>query len=164
MTSSKPRKQRKALYTRAVHKKQNDLAGHLSKDLKKELKQRSIPLRKEDKVKIMRGSHKAKEGKIIDVNYIKGVVFIAKVIRKKADGTEVPVPIRASNVMVVELYRDDDKRFKRKTLKKVTKSEKKDKKEKADEKTSDKKSDKKEKVKENKTEKQEDKKAKAKVK
>ncbi|MFH1240519.1 MAG: 50S ribosomal protein L24 [Candidatus Diapherotrites archaeon] len=158
MKSSKPRKQRKALYTRTVHKKQNDLAGHLSKELRKELKQRSIPLRKEDKVKIMRGSHKAREGKIIDVNYTKGFVYIEKVIRKKADGTEVPVPVRASNVMVVGLYRDDDRRIKRKTLKKVTKSEKKDKKEKAYDKKAY------TKVKEEKSEKKEDNKAKAKVK
>ena len=138
MKSSKPRKQRKALYTRAVHKKQNDLAGHLSRELKRELNQRSIPLRKEDKVKIMRGSHKSKEGKIIKVNYTKGFVFVEKIIRKKADGTEVSVPIRASNVMVIGLYRDDNRRVKRKTLKKVVKTDKKeakDKKETKSEKT-----------------------------
>lgn len=157
MKSSKPRKQRKALYTRDLHKKQHDLAGHLSKELKKELKQRSIPLRKEDKVKIMRGSHKAKQGKIINVDYTKGVVFIEKVIRKKADGTEIPVPIKASNVIVVEIYRDDNRRVKRKTLKKVIKSKKKD-----EEKKTDKKEDKE--PKENKTKKKEKKKAEAKVK
>ena len=56
--------------------------------------------------------------------YKKGLVFIEKILRKKADGTEIPVGVHASKVVVLDLYMDDAKRFKkRNTVKEKKKVE-----------------------------------------
>jgi large subunit ribosomal protein L24 len=85
----------------------------LSKDLKKELGKRAVIVRKGDKVKIVRGDQKKKEGKIVNVEYETGRIFVEKIVRKKADGTEIPIPINTSNAIVVELDQTDEKRFPR---------------------------------------------------
>jgi len=122
--SSKPGKQRKFFFESALHLKRNSLAGHLSKELRKKTGRRNSTLRKGDTVKVLRGKHRGKEGKITKVNYKKGLVFIEKILRKKADGTEIPVGVHASKVVVLDLYMDDAKRFKkRNTVKEKKKVE-----------------------------------------
>ncbi len=113
MKSSKPSKQRKVFYNMPLHHQTSRVSGHLSKELRKELEKRSIALRKGDKVKIVRGSKKGKEGKISRINRERARIYIEKIIRKKSDGTEILVPINPSNIVVLEIERDDDKRFKR---------------------------------------------------
>ena len=115
--SSKPKKQRKAHYGMALHKKQHGLAGHLDKKLRKELGMRSIAVRKGDSVKVLRGGFKGKSGKITAVDYRKGVVFVEKVVRKKANGEEIQVPLQASKLLVVEVEKGDSRRFKGKKAK-----------------------------------------------
>lgn len=114
--SSKPKKQRKFHYNMPLHKKQQLLASHLDKKLRKELGTRSIALRKGDVVKILRGKKKGSSGKIIDVNYNKGTVFIEKIVRKKANGEEIPMPLQASNLLVTDLDSSDARRFKGKKM------------------------------------------------
>lgn len=123
MESSKPKKQRKAHYSRALHSKQKGLAAHLDSKLRKELGRRSAPLRKSDSVKVLRGSNRGKSGKVTAVNYGKGVVFVDKIVRKKANGEEIPRPVQASNLLVVDLDRSDAKRFKRKVKGKGSRAE-----------------------------------------
>ena len=53
--SSKPKKQRKFHYDKPLHMKQQGLASHLDKKLAKQLEKRSIPIRKGDTMKVMRG-------------------------------------------------------------------------------------------------------------
>ena len=121
--SSKPKKQRKFHYDKPLHMKQQCLASHLDKKLAKQLEKRSIPIRKGDTMKVMRGGMKGKTGKITGVNYGKGIVFIENVMRKKANGEEVQVPLKASNLLVVDLDKSDSKRFKGKVLKEEKKKE-----------------------------------------
>jgi len=123
--SSKPKKQRKFHYDKPLHMKQQCLASHLDKKLAKQLEKRSIPIRKGDTMKVMRGGMKGKTGKITGVNYGKGIVFIENVMRKKANGEEVQVPLKASNLLVVDLDKSDSKRFKGKVLKEEKKKEEK---------------------------------------
>jgi large subunit ribosomal protein L24 len=111
--SSKPRKQRKNFFERPLHEKRNSLAGHLSKDLRKKMGKRGISLRKGDTVRIMRGKHFGKEGKITGVDYKKGLVFVEKITRKKSDGTEIPVGIPASKLLVLDIA-SDERRFAKK--------------------------------------------------
>ncbi|MBT4191755.1 MAG: 50S ribosomal protein L24 [Candidatus Diapherotrites archaeon] len=113
MVTSKPNKSRKAAFTMPVHKKNKAIAGHLNEKLQKEIGRRSLPLRKNDTVKIVRGSFKAKTGKIIRIDRVKMKVFVEKVIRKKSDGTEFEVPIEPSNLIILEIDRSDRKRLKR---------------------------------------------------
>lgn len=112
--SSKPKKQRKAHYGKALHSKQHGLAGHLDKKLRKEIGMRSVPIRKGDIVRAMRGGFRGKSGKVTSVDYKKGVVFVGKVVRKKANGEEIQVPLQASKLLVVDVEKSDSKRFRRK--------------------------------------------------
>jgi large subunit ribosomal protein L24 len=113
MKSSKPKVTRKNAFTTPMHKKAKAVAGHLSERLRKELGTRSIPLRKNDVVKIVRGSFKGKEGKITKINRIIGKIFVEKMIRKKSDGTEFEVAIDPSKIIVRELETSDKKRLKK---------------------------------------------------
>ncbi len=123
--SSKAKKQRKFHYDKPLHMKQQDLASHLDKKLAKQLEKRSVAVRKSDTVKVMRGKMKGKSGKITGVNYGKGTVFVENIMRKKANGEEVQVPLKASNLLVTGLDKSDSKRFKGKVLKEEKKKDKK---------------------------------------
>ncbi len=124
--SSKPKKQRKFHYTKPLHRKQQGLAAHVDKKISGQLGVKSLALRKGDTVRIDSGKNKEKTGKIVEVNYKKGVVFIEKIVRKKANGEEVPVPIHASNLIITDADKSDAKRFKgRKKAKKPTEETKK---------------------------------------
>lgn len=110
MESSKPKKQRKKFFSEKLHQLHRHLGANLSKELRKVLKKRSLSVRKDDLVKIVRGKHRGKKGKILGLNYKKHVVSVEKITRKKTDGTEVFIPIHASNLLLLELAGDDKKR------------------------------------------------------
>ena len=111
--SAKPRKQRKYRFNAPDHVQGRFMASTLSKELRKKLGMRSIRVRKEDKVKIMRGSFKGKEGKVDRVSVKDRKVFIDKVEVFKKDGSKAFYPIDPSNIMITDLFTDDKKRLKR---------------------------------------------------
>lgn len=110
--SKQPRKQRKALYQAPLHKRQKLVAAHLSKDLRKQLKRRSLSLRKGDEVKIMRGKFKKKTGKVERVDLKRLKIYINGITRKKVDGTEVKISIHPSNLMILKADFSDKRRQK----------------------------------------------------
>ena len=110
--SKKPRKQRKYRFNAPLHVKQRFVASHLSKDLKLKYKKRSVPVRKGDKVKILRGQFRGKSGKIERVDLKKTKVFITGIEVVKKDGTKTLYPVHPSNLVVLELDLDDKKRVK----------------------------------------------------
>ena len=63
------------------------MSASLSQELKKQHNCRSIPVRKEDEVRIVRGSFKGKEGKVVQVYRKKWVIHVDKVTRDKVNGT-----------------------------------------------------------------------------
>ena len=63
-SSSQTRKQRKYRFNAPLHARHKMLAAHLSKELRKEMGFRSIPLRKGDEVAV-KLSQKAKEGSLL---------------------------------------------------------------------------------------------------
>ena len=67
VSSKKPRKKRKYRANAPLNIKRKFLSSHLSKELRDKYKIRNIPVRKNDKVKIVRGQFKGKTGKIIKV-------------------------------------------------------------------------------------------------
>ena len=121
ISSSKPKKQRKQHYTKALHTLQKELSMHLSKELRKNLGRRNLEARKEDTVKVMRGSEKfvGKQGKITLIKRKKRQVFIEGITRKKIDGTEIQVPFKPSNLLLVTIDEKDERRFKGQAKKKV---------------------------------------------
>jgi large subunit ribosomal protein L24 len=56
---------------------------------------------------VMRGDRKGSEGKITQVDRKKYRIFIEGANREKVDGTQIPVPIHPSKVMITRLNLDD---------------------------------------------------------
>ena len=100
---TKPRTQRKFRAQAPLHMKQHFLHAHLSKELRSSMKKRAIRIKKGDKVKILRGQFKGKEGKIVDVNLTKRKIRIEGMTHRKARGQEVFMPIDPSNVIIIEM-------------------------------------------------------------
>lgn len=110
--SSQPRKQRKYLANSPIHIKRNSLSVNLSKDLRKKYGTRNLVVRKGDTVQIMRGKNKKAKGKVIEVQIKKLRVYVEGIQAKKQDGSKVNIPLRTSNLQIVELNLDDKKRIK----------------------------------------------------
>jgi large subunit ribosomal protein L24 len=110
MSSVKPSKQRKALYQAALHTKHRLMSAHLSKELRLQMKKRSIPVRKGDEVKVMRGKFTGTVGKVSTVDLVHMKVFIEGIKRKKVSGEETQVPIHPSKIMITNPIMDDNKR------------------------------------------------------
>jgi len=110
--SKQPRKQRKRMFQAKLHERHKFLHAHLSKELRKKYGKRSLRVRVGDKVKVLRGSYAGHTGKVIEVDMKRLRIKVDGVTVKKADGTEVPVPIHPSNVMIVELGEVDKVREK----------------------------------------------------
>lgn len=110
--SKKPRKQRKFLYNAPLHIRRKMISAHLSKELREKYKRRSIPLRKGDEVKVMRGEFKGTIGKIVRIDTKEYKVYIDTVKKKKSIGTEYLVPIHPSNLLITNLNLEDKYRIK----------------------------------------------------
>lgn len=109
-SSKQPRKQRKYRHNAPLHIRNKMMKAPLSKELKAKYKLRNITLRKEDRVKILKGRFKGKMGKIQrrDLKHYK--IFIKEAEIQKKDGSSYPYPISPNNTVILELNLDDKKR------------------------------------------------------
>ena len=117
-SSKQPRKQRKYLANAPLHIRKKFVSSNLSKDLRKSHKKRSIPLRKGDVVKIIRGKFKGKQGKIIGINLKNSKVLVDGIQVKKQDGSKLNVKLQPSNLQIIELNIEDKKRLKQRNKQK----------------------------------------------
>ncbi len=101
--SRKPGKQRLALYKAPLHVRQKLMTAPLSKELREKYGVRNLPVRKGDKVRIVRGDFKGHEGAVVRVDLRKLRIFIDGVTVKRQDGTPRFVPIHPSKVVIVAL-------------------------------------------------------------
>jgi len=129
--SKQPRKQRKYLAKAPLHLKKKFLSVNLSKELRAKMKKRNIVLRKGDIVKIMRGKFKGKKGKVNEIKMKRLKIYVEGIQVKKQDGSKANVPLRASNLQIIEMT----DRGKIKSVEKEIKLEKVDAKAKAPEKS-----------------------------
>ena len=111
-SSKKPSKQRKYRYNAPLHIKHKFMSAHLSKELMKKYSKRNIPIRKGDRVKIMRGQFKKKTGEITKVNLKKLKVYVDNIFVTKRDGTKAFYPLPPSNLLITELKLEDKQRKK----------------------------------------------------
>ena len=109
-SSKQPRKQRKYRYNAPLHIRNKMMAAPLSKELREKYKIRNITVRKEDRVKVLKGKYKGKIGKIQRRDLKNYKIFIKGVEVAKKDGTTFPYWISPSKVIVLELALDDKKR------------------------------------------------------
>ncbi len=111
--SRSPRKQRKYIANAPLHIRKKFLSVNISKELRERYNTRNVVVRKGDVVRVMRGSFKGVEGKVVRVNFKKIKVYVDAVKRKKTDGSEVLVPIHPSNLQIIDLNLEDEKRLKK---------------------------------------------------
>merc|ERR1719334_3021320 len=87
------------------------MSAPLSKELKAKYNVRSMPIRKDDEVQIVRGHFKGQQvGKIVQVYRKKYVIHIERIQRDKANGATVNVGIHPSKVVIVKLKLDKDRK------------------------------------------------------
>lgn len=105
--SRKPRAQRRALAEAPHHMRRKLLSAPLSDELRAKYGLRSLPVRKGDSVKVMRGDFSGIEGKVIRVDRAEAKVFVEGITREKVSGEAKNVPVHASKVMITSLDLSD---------------------------------------------------------
>ena len=70
---------------------------------------RSIPIRKDDEVRVIRGSNKGREGKVTSVYRLKYLIHIERVSREKSNGQSTPIGVHPSKVVITKLKVDKDR-------------------------------------------------------
>lgn len=107
MKTKKPTKQRKRLYQAPVTERYRRFSAPLASKLKESHGTNSVPVRKGDKVMIMRGDRKGFEGKVTQINRKNYRISVEGADREKVDGTSISIPIHPSKVMITRLNLDD---------------------------------------------------------
>merc|ERR1712018_172255 len=111
VTSSR-RKQRKRQFSAPSHIRRKLMSAPLSKDLRQKYGVRSMPIRKDDEVQVLRGHYKGQQvGKVVQCYSKKFVVYIERIQREKANGATVYVGIHPSKVSIVKLKMDKDRKL-----------------------------------------------------
>ena len=108
--SKQPRKQRKSRFNAPLHVRHKLMGVTLSEELREKYQIRSLPVRKGDKVLVMRGDFKEQEGKVEKVDLKNYRLLIDGVSVQKPDGNQVYHSVHPSKVMLVELDLDDEER------------------------------------------------------
>ena len=107
--SSSRRKARKAFLGAPSHLKRKLMSAHLSKELKQKYHVRSLPIRKDDEVQIMRGKHKSEKAKVTQVYRKRWCVYLEKKTREKQSGQSVNIPFHPSKLMITTIKLDKDR-------------------------------------------------------
>ena len=127
MSSKQPRKQRLARYTAPYHRRHREMSSPIDKGLRERqlsrgfMYPRSMPVKKGDRVMIVRGEAKSKSATAISLVdrkarkvYVEGFTYF------KSDGTELQRPIDASNLVIINPDWSDIRR--RKILNRINES------------------------------------------
>ncbi|CAD5185879.1 unnamed protein product [Musa acuminata subsp. burmannicoides] len=108
--SSSRRKCRKAHFTAPSSVRRVLMSAPLSADLRNKYNVRSVPVRKDDEVQVVRGTFKGREGKVVQVYRRKWVIHVERIAREKVNGSTVNVGINPSKVVITKLKLDKDRK------------------------------------------------------
>ncbi|EGD77812.1 60S ribosomal protein L26 [Salpingoeca rosetta] len=108
-TSSR-RKMRKAHFNAPSSQRRRMMTAPLSKELREKYNVRNMPVRKDDEVRVVRGSHKGTQGKITSCYRKKFVIHIERAMYEKKNGMQVPLGFDASKVEITKLKLDKDRK------------------------------------------------------
>ncbi|KAF9227502.1 ribosomal protein L24 [Gyrodon lividus] len=108
--SSSRRKARKAHFSAPSSIRRKIMSSPLSKELRGKYNTRSLPIRKDDEVRIVRGKYKGREGKVTQVYRKKWVIHVDRVQRDKSNGATVPIGVNPSKVVITTIKLDKDRR------------------------------------------------------
>merc|ERR1711981_705779 len=103
-------KSRKAHFQAPSSVRRKILSAPLSAELRNKYLVRSMPVRKDDEVHVVRGFFKGREGKVLTVYRRKFCIHVERVTRDKANGGTVNVGIHPSNVVITKLKLDKDRK------------------------------------------------------
>merc|ERR1711982_320664 len=84
MVTSSRRKNRKRHFNAPSHIRRKIMSSTLSKDLRQKHNVRSMPIRKDDEVTVVRGHYKGQGGKVVQVYRKKFVVHRKRILERKA--------------------------------------------------------------------------------
>jgi len=107
---SSRRKARKAHFSADSTTKRKLMSAPLSNDLQKKYNVRSVPIRKDDEVVVVRGTYKNRDGKVTQVYRKKYIIHIERISREKNNGASVMLGIDPSKVVITKLHLDPDRK------------------------------------------------------
>ncbi|KAL7663526.1 KOW domain-containing protein [[Candida] zeylanoides] len=108
--SSSRSKARKAYFTASSVERRALMSAPLSKELRAQYNIRTLPIRSNDEVVVVRGSKKGSEGKISSVYRLKYAIQIEKLQKEKSNGASVPINLHPSKVVITKLHLDKDRK------------------------------------------------------
>merc|ERR1711934_1040147 len=108
--SSSRRKSRKAHFSAPSSVRRKIMSSRLSKELIEKYHVKSMPIRKDDEVIVVRGTSAGQQGKVISVYRKKYVIHVERITKEKANGSTVNLGIHPSNVNITKLKLDKDRR------------------------------------------------------
>ncbi|WFD39231.1 COPII coat GTPase [Malassezia japonica] len=114
MVSSSRRVNRKAHFDAPGHIRRKIMSAPLNKELRTEhgeltLQIRSLPIRKDDEVIVVRGASVGSEGRVVQVYRKKWVIHLERLQREKTNGATAAIPIHPSNVVITKIKEDKDR-------------------------------------------------------
>ena len=107
--SSSRRVQRKYALGAPSSVKRKLMSCHLAKALRDQYKIRSLPIKRGDEVKILKGKAKGKSGKVVQVYRKRNCIYVDKVQREKQNGQTVFLPIKPCYCVVEKLLINKDR-------------------------------------------------------
>jgi len=107
--SSSRRKNRLAHFSAPSHLRYKLLSASLSRELRAKYGVRSMPIRKDDEVKIVRGGEKEKAGKVTQVYRKRWCIYVEKINKQRTTGAYYNVKIHPSNVVITKLKLTPDR-------------------------------------------------------
>ena len=106
-TTSQPDKQRKMMWNASGSRVSRLLSAPLSSGLQSRHEVKSLPVRKGDTVRIVRGDFTGIEGKVTEVDRTRHRLYVEGVTRDKVSGTSTKMTVHASKVQITNLSLDD---------------------------------------------------------
>jgi len=86
------------------------MSAPLSNELQKKYNVRSVPIRKDDEVQVVRGTFKNRDGKVTQVYRKKYIIHVERISREKNNGATVMLGIDPSKVVITKLHLDPDRK------------------------------------------------------
>lgn len=108
VTSSR-RKSRLAHFSAPSHLRYKIMSASLSKELRSKYNIRSMPVRRDDEVTIVRGNSKDSKGKVTQVYRKRWCIYIEKLTKNRTNGATIRVPIHPSNVVITKMKLTPDR-------------------------------------------------------
>merc|ERR1739845_336164 len=98
-----------AHFSAPSHLKYKLMSVNLNKDLRAKHAVRSMPVRRDDEVTVVRGKFKGSSGKVSQVYRKRWCLYLEGLSKTKFNGTPIRVPITASNCVLTKLKLTKDR-------------------------------------------------------